>query len=51
MVKNKYILYNKYIRKKKRNNINIFFICLNGKIMINTFRKFKIKRNNSMLLD
>ena len=50
MVKNKYILYNKYIRKKKRNNI-IIFICLNGKIMINTFRKFKIKRNNSMLID
>lgn len=50
MVKNKFILYNKYISKKKRNNI-IIFICLNGKIMINTFRKFKIKRNNSMLID
>jgi len=50
MVKNKYILYNKYIRKKKRNNI-IIFLCLNGKIRINTFRKFKIKRNNSMLID
>lgn len=51
MVKNKFILYNKYISKKKRNNIHIFFIFLNGKIRINTFHRFKIKRNNSMLID
>ena len=50
MVKNKFILYNKYISKKKRNNI-IIFICLNGKIMINTFRKFKIKKNNFILIN